>query len=336
VIALPLATLLAVLPLTPGVHADVVALHPPAEVDPFHDAGDLERAFRDNLGIQLWGRASVRDGGRLAGQTADQRVGEAADQLGDAAVAFWLERAADRVFALYVVGRRRGRAVVDVFTLPGGDGGETDSRGLALKVSEALDALLFEPTPAGRAPWIEAPRQLPADRGTAFELGVGVWDATARRSPAQETLAISVARRRPLGSLAVLELAAEGEIGSGRQMRAAAGTVDTSEGGFGVAARALLLHRRWLAGGYLAAGVTTVAATGITAEGSRGERRLWIPTAGLGADLRLRLSTALELRIAGEVGGSAERHRLAVNEQPVLDLGRFYVASGISLVFLAR
>jgi len=104
----------------------------------------------------------------------------------------------------------------------------------------------------------------------------------------------------------------------------------------GVAARALLLRSRWLAGGYAAAGVSMIDAQGTTREGARGSERLWIPTGALGADVRWRITSNLELRLAGQAGVSAWRPLLAINEVPVLDLGRFELSGRVSLVFVSR
>jgi hypothetical protein len=336
-----LATLLAVLPLTPAGSARVLALRPPAEVDPLGQQAEVERSFRDNLRLELWGRAALVDGdGPLQGGSADARVFEATERLGDAVVAFWLERTDERVQALYVVGRRRGRAVVEVFSLPpsSGDAAE-DGRVLALKVSEAIDALLFEPPPPRRNVWLDTPQPTapPGEPWLVFAGGIGFRDATVSHSPAQGLLAMSVAHRGRLpwpGT--VLELAAEGEIGSGRRANRMVGRVDTSEGGLGAAARVLRSFGPILAGGYTSLGMTTVAAEAESPAGGRGSDRLWIPTAALGADVRVPMSPRLALRLTGELGTSFTRHQLAINDQTVLDLGRFHVSGGISLVFLAR
>ena len=89
-------------------------------------------------------------------------------------------------------------------------------------------------------------------------------------------------------------------------------------------------------GGYAAAGVSMIDAQGTTRDGARGSERLWIPTGALGADVRWRITSSLELRLAGQAGVSAWRPLLAINEAPVLDLGRFELSGRVSLVFVSR
>ncbi len=339
--AVILATLIGVLPLTPAGPARVLALRPPPAIDPLHDQAELEHSFRDGLRIQLWGRATLHDGPRpLQGTTAEARVWEAAGQLGTAAVAFWLERTGPQTHALYVVGRRRGRAVVDIFDLPtagAGAGAGEGGRALALKVSEAIDDLLFAPPPPDRNTWLDSPRVPPAVPVMIFEAGVGVRDSNALRSAAQGLAAVALAQRRPLPRLGmVVELAGEAEVTTGREGHRAGGVVETSEAALAVAARALLLRSRFLAGGYAALGLTMIHAQGTTREGARGSERLWIPTGALGADVRWRITSRLELRLTGQAGAMARRQLLAINDVAVLDLGRFELSGRLSLVFVSR
>jgi len=135
-------------------------------------------ALGGELRIYLGDSAEVVFGAPLLGATLEARIAEATAALGEArdTLVTWLEAVpgpTGGVYVVVIVGRRNGRAVVDVGNIPASDG---STRLLALRVGAFLDETLATPVARAVLDTPIAPRlsAAPAERWIGAELVGGI------------------------------------------------------------------------------------------------------------------------------------------------------------------
>lgn len=255
--------------------------------------------------------------------------------------AIWLESVGlgdgTHLFALYVVGGKSGRAVLEVVRLPAESDSPDVDRTLALKASEIVEAAL-SPTVllsaqqqqnVARRPRSE-PRPLAIDEPRfAFELG-GALHAAPKRGT-QVALALGLSW---LVALRPLELDARvlGQLASDAVSAAPHRHVQLSESfvGAGLGLRTTGMVQLGLKGG---AGVLLLAAEGFSEETRTGAARVAVPSLSLGPELRIKLGR--RVRFGAELGGEwmAVRQRFKVDGVTVADFGRFRGNAQLTLTF---
>lgn len=303
----------------------------------------------ETLQIQLTGVAEVVAGPALEGATLPERVDFAVAQVAEheATLAVWLERGdphdGEVDVVLYVVGHKQGRLLVEVFHIPDTDGPALD-RAIALKVGEVLDGVLAPPPPeepeevAAPAPvaWVADPppaRKPPPSRVRSVPwIGLGVRGAAGLDQPAaQGGASLAVGFRRPTRAVdADVYLVASAH--SGMEREDAAGAVEVADRGV---ALGLAVHRpfgRLRAGGRAELGARFIGAKGVTALGTPGEKSVVVPEVWLGGEAELSTGARSAVRLGAGLGWAPDRQRLTINDEPVLDLGRFRPIVELSVV----
>lgn len=316
------------------VFATVVLLEATAAADVrvlvFTPEGEPSRPmFTEALRIQLADIATVVDGGALPSGSLADRVDHAAAAVAatGGTFALWLEEGGAGDFVLHVVGRRAGRAVVEIVRMPPAvEGPETD-RALAIKARDVIEGIL---APAADEDPVRALRPgRPAARGRlAYGLEVGIV-ATGGATDAQGGFGIGAAVR--FGSHVDLELYAAARFMSEVGTAAAAGDVDLAEQDLAAGLRVLGPGRVRL-GGTIEAGARWLHAEGTTDGGAMGTASELVPVLSAGPEARLRLRPGVELRAGLAAELAARRQRFALNDVPVLDVGRWRAVGTLALV----
>lgn len=256
--------------------------------------------------------------------------------------AIWLESVAlsdgTRLFALYVVGGKSGRAVLEVVRLPAESDGPDVDRTLGLKASEIVEAALSPAvllstdqrkklarsaplTPS--APVVDEPR-------LGLEMGGALLAAPERDTQVALALGLSW-----LFALRPLELDARlaGQLASDGVIAVPHRHVQLSESflGAGVGVRSTGTVQL---GAKLGFGFRLLAAEGFSDETRTGAARVAVPSLSLGPELRIKLGS--RLRFGAELGGEwmAIRQRFNVDGVTIADFGRFRANAQLSLAFL--
>jgi hypothetical protein len=286
------------------------------------------------LRIQLAGRGEVTAGPVLDGRTLPARVEEAraAARAQGAGLAVWVERArvegGGEEVLLVVVGEAEGRAVVQVFRVPGGPPADTE-RALALKVGSVLDALI---TTGAKHALVERPPplELPRPRvAWAPWLAAGLAGSS---SPGERDLTGALVLRGGAYKEA-WALGAELRLGLGDTWANAAGDVSTRE----------LDTTAVVALGELPGGLTVVAGAGArlvrgagtSYGGTEGTAWVALPLARLALEKSwdvgmLALTSGLDVSVA------TVRQRFSINDFEVADLGRFRAGLTLTLTWRGR
>jgi hypothetical protein len=290
------------------------------------------------LRIQLAGVGRVEVGPPAQGDGLAARVSHAAGLVAaaGATLAVWIERGAPdpadapHEFVLYLVGRDRSHALIEVFRLPAGDPAVID-RALALKVRDVLDQVLAREHAASAAGWLAAGHdQRPRPRRPCWLAEVGWSFAPALGAPGWQIgprLGGGVRhRRRPVD----LDLSAGIRLVDGFSAYSFAGSITTREVPLAVSLRATTGSRPAI-GGEVEVGVRWIEAVGVTPFGARGRIIRWLPTTYLGVTGALPLRHGVELRTSLGVDLALHRLRLAVNQVEILDLGRAHPRADLGL-----
>lgn len=303
-----------------------------------------QSGFVEALRIQLVGVGRVEAGPAVTGATLPEKIEQATSAVDEAGatLAVWIERGPATEgegidFILHVVGRKSGRVLVEVFRLPARDAPETD-RALALKVRDALDALLepsTEEMSGSPADWLgqHPPRPNPAHR-TRLMLEVGARVAPNIGAPeSQGALMVAAGARLPLRPLPV-DVYLAGWLPSGFSEATRSGSVDTDEIPVAVGARAVADLVRFSLDARVELGARFVTAHGVTPFGAEGDASVIVPSvvAGLGAARPLR--PGVDVRAFAGLEVSPWREKLTVNNIPVLDFGRARPILQVSVLVL--
>lgn len=301
------------------------------------------------LRLHLRGTARVElSRALLPAVPAPSRVALAAELVRSQGVDFalWLESVAlgneTRFFALYVVGARDGRAVLEVARLPAQVDSPDVDRTLALKASEIIEVSLAGSSPLSNRPAptatelpAPAPSKSPeplapeAPRHVALELG-GILSGASLQST-QSGLALGASW---LFATAPLEMDVRlfGQLWTdtvatrpGLRVHVA----DTFVGaGFGARSTGTVQL-----GMQLALGSHLLRAEGFAAGASTGTATLGLPSLSFGPELRLRLGRRISFGAGAYAEWMAIRQSFDVGGVPVEDWGRFRLGAQLSLIF---
>lgn len=262
----------------------------------------------------------------------------------------WTERKGAALL-LHIAGRRDGEPFIDQMHFEAGDEPAID-RAFALKIRDVLDELVIarlslslpDAGPPPRrgveqsVPRVVLARQEPPEAAWVIELGGRSMDGQGNGGHAAVVLSGSrQARLQPGTAERFAELYTELTLAPATTIRSPDGDMSTSavEGMLGVRAlTAAARHApaRWLGGVHLGAGAGLVRARGTTPQGASGTVRRLVPMLAAGVEGRLRISPRLAVRAAIGAAMSLRRQRFALNEMPIVDLGRYRVQGQLSLL----
>jgi hypothetical protein len=295
---------------------------------------DTERpappGFVDALRIQAAGLAEVVTGGRVEGATSAKVSGvEAPLETARASVGVWVE-SSDDLHLVYVVTRRRNRALVEVVRLPGDTSPETD-RALAIKVRDVLETVFAgaggqrDLTPTlrpERAPG-SSPRERPAPESHwSWLLQGGAAGVTGGNGSNDGELGAALATGARHGAR---QLFVEGVAGlwllEGTDRNVARAAVRTRELELSLSLRGLVDVETFAVGAHFGFVSRVVAAKGTAPDGRTGEATSLVPLLRLGPELRWRATRNVDLRAAGGFDLALARQRFSVVGEPVTDLG---------------
>lgn len=261
----------------------------------------------------------------------------------------WTERKGAALL-LHIAGRRDGAPFIDQMHFEAGDEPAMD-RAFALKIRDVLDELVIArlslslpdagPPPRRgveqRAPRVLA-RQAPPDAAWVIELGGRGMDGQGNGGHGAVVLSGSrQARLQPGTAERFAELYTELTLAPATTIRSPDGDMSTSavEGMLGVRALTAAVRQapeRWLGGIHLGAGAGLVRAQGTTPQGASGTARRLVPMLAAGVEGRLGISPRLAVRAAIGAAMSLRRQRFALNDMPIVDLGRYRVQGQLSLL----
>jgi hypothetical protein len=307
------------------------------------------------LRIQLLGswRLQVRDAPAAVSVAARVRQ---ASELAQSAAAFavvWADASdptpeGGREATAYVVGRREGRAVVQLVQVPGGRGPDLE-RSLALKIGEVLAELAQAPTEAASGGMLQPVAAQPPTQPVPPQ----AHEAAALSRPSELGLLLRAGARVALST-------AEGVARSGvgadagpslhwSQLLAAvtAGLVwyprasyehDANAVSLSELGARLLVSGQWRQGA-LGMGVhgglswSQLQARGRSAEGREGNADASSWSTAIGVEVEYALAANISLAASGDVRLMATRQRFEVNERGIVDLGRVQLGFGLDLIF---
>lgn len=284
----------------------------------------------------------------LAGEVADA---EQADWL------LWIEpaeaersagepSAASEQVVLYLVGRREGRALVEVVRVPASEGPEAD-RSLALKVGELIDAhgsakpalgnkVVASPAPAlAEAPpspvtpaadeprprvqlWLEAGGQLAlgGDAGAALDVLVALGPSVAV-------------------STLLIALPVELTVGLPRRVEQSGDEAEWSELGVALWAKLATRLDRLLLGGGLGAKLVFTDVEGTAASGKRGDAHDLLPALLASADGELLFTESFGARLALGAELRSKRRHFVLEGENIGNTGRVVPFARLSLIWHA-
>lgn len=298
----------------------------------------VRSGLEPSLRIQLRGEAEVETQRVDWSAQLPARI-EAAGQLANQTGADWVvwaeppvdpERDAPRDYALiYLVGRRDGRALVEVVRVPGNSGPDVD-RSLALKVHELISqadgaayALGNAPVPDPALAKAAAQKPKPArERRVQLWLEAGVQTISEGNAglAADVLVALGPSFAAPRFVLAVpLELS----LGLPRSVERSAGEVRWTE--LGVAAWVRLLARvgsKVLLGGGVGGKLDFSSSDGIAPSGRRGSARDMLPALLVSLDAELLITSQIGARFLLGLAQRTSRQRLLVEGTEIADTGR--------------
>lgn len=291
--------------------------------------------FVDALRIQAAGVAEIVTGGEVKGTLPEKVKGvDAPLESQRASVGVWVE-VSNELHLVYVVTRRRNRALVEVVRLPGGASPETD-RALAIKVRDLLDSLFAgsggepevvstlrperaeaRPTPA------PAPTPPPAPAlSWSWLLQGGFAGVTRGNGSMDGQLGAALASGVRRGSRTwFLEGLAGVWFLSGTDDDFRGAAVRTRELELELSSRALFARERFALGLHLDAALRVLSAHGTASDGRTGEATSFIPLLRLGPEARFRASKNVDVRGAGGFDLALRRQRYSVVGEEVTDLG---------------
>ena len=261
-------------------------------------------------------------------------------QAEGAEFAVWLESAAlgdgSTLFALYVVGGRPGRAVVEVVRLPAESDGPDVDRTLALKTSEIIEAALApaavlaapatRPAPVhlAAAPPAPAVRRLGLELSGALRSVTSVDDAEVGLGLGASVVAVP----SPLAfdvRLAAFLLSESVVSGAGRRVR-----VSETDFQLGVGLRSSGTVQL---GARLDADLRLLQAVGFVATNQTGDALVLVPSIAAGPELRLELGSRMAFSAHVSAEWMVVRQTFVVGGAETADLGRLRGNAQLSLIF---
>jgi hypothetical protein len=260
-------------------------------------------------------------------------------------VAAGASRPSDQV-VLYLVGRRDGRALVEVVHVPASEGPEAD-RSLALKVGELIDAhgsaaqvlgnaTAPSPAPAPSeappSPVTRAPDEPPA-RVQLWIEGGGQLAIEGDGGPALDVLVAL----GPSVALPTLFIALPIELTLGLPRRVARGDDDAEWSELGVALWAKLATRldRVLLGGGLGGKLVFTDVEGTAASGKRGDAHDLLPALLASADGELLFTDSFGARLALGAELRLKRRQFVLEGENIGNTGRIVPFARLSVIWHA-
>jgi hypothetical protein len=308
------------------------------------------RGLVEALRVQLLRAAEVAEGPALPPGSLSDQVERAALALeaSSATLVVWMHAgpragSPQRDHELLVMARHRERALLVVTRVPPGEPAETD-RALALKIREVLDEVLAEQRRApDLAPLIAraSSRPAPASRDgpqVEQELGVAalaevgcVLTTGAADGGLQPGASFGAGARVTRAALAA-EIVASAAFLASLEAETAQGRASVREADL---ASGLRVHHRWSRvglGGFAAAGVRLLDASGTSSSGGEGTTQRTTAHVVAGPDLRVVVAGPLEARAAVGLEIEAKRQRFTIQGEPVIDLGHVRGVAHMSLL----
>jgi hypothetical protein len=297
------------------------------------------------LHIQLTGvaRLDVRQDIVNTGISARIQAASGLARSDDVLVVTWTEPAVElagggREAVLYVVGRKQGRALLEVVRVPGGEGPDVE-RSLALKLREVIDEVrhnrarattvdvTLEPvqsgtpaSPAGR--WGEA-AAVAAALTPLDGRDSGQWGGRMSGGAALRAGPFRLSGLLQMGVFPLVEIEREAAV------------VRFYELAPGLLVRAQFDHRPWwfgLRGGPQLSVVDAEA----RAEGSEGEASEVLASFLVGAEVELTIGGGVGIAAAIDLEGRFTRQFFTVAGERVMDLGRVRPIASIALTWHGR
>lgn len=295
--------------------------------------------FVPSLRIHLPANTPVIDGGTLRPGTSSERIEQAlgAAELHAALAAVWVEGPVARrdgtgELVLYVVGRKEGRAIVDVLRVPTGDANQLDDgvdRSLALKVSQVLSDLMHGGDVIDATP----------EDGDTFDSGTG----TSREDTWRGTAQVGVLLRTPSGTvemqpglrvaagvqcpsrmlgLGALDLLLRIHLSPRVRDTNDAGEIELSELAPAVEAAWSIAVGSVSLGASLGVQLRAITLSGQTALGAQGDDSTWILSLNAGPMARIALHRNLAITLGADLESSLQRRRYTINDTLTGDTGR--------------
>lgn len=287
--------------------------------------------FVQALRIQLADMAAVIEGGGVPEGALAVQVEQAAAAVARAGATFalWLEEAGGGDFVVHVVGRRAGRAIVEIVRMPAAADGPETERALAIKARDVIEEILAPAAPDDPVRALR-PARAPVRPAAAllYSVEVGIVGAGGA-SDLQGGLIVAAALRT--GGPVAGELYAVARFVAGIADSDERGQITVGEQSGAVGIRVLGAGRLRV-GGAAELGARWLHAQGTTSQGTMGATSAVVPTVSAGPELRLHLRSGVELRTAVAAEVALWRQRFALNDEPVLDLGRFRALGTVSLL----
>jgi hypothetical protein len=300
------------------------------------------------LRIQLTGLAEVRCVPDSASASLAERLAASRQRVASEAslLGVLLERDEDpRLVRMYLVTGAGEQAALAIERIE--DRPEPDvDRSLSLKVLDAYELISFVDsalpdkgesaaavlaTPENR-PVLSPDGQSPRDPARPFllsfvELGGGLGVGDGVWGVANVLLGVGRASARSR-----YELALGARLSSPQQERSSLGSVSVRERGPLLAARLNARFGRFELGGSAHLLLVFAEAVGVTSDGEDGRENTIAAVLGLGPELRVRLFRQAYLRLAPSLELWTTRQRYAVDNQVMIDRGRFSLTLPLSLL----
>ncbi len=297
------------------------------------------------LRVQLLRDAAVEAGPSLHHGTLADQVAEATAALDarDATLVVWLHAAPPDggEHELFVVARRRSRALLVVTQVPRGDARETD-RALALKIHEVVDEVLAERASGegltslvvGDAPLTMSPtggEEVAPRLAFVAEAGGTIVTGGASAGGVRPGAVVGGGGRIASARFAG-EVLIEATFLDGIMVKSPVGVARARESDLAGDVRALARLGALSVGGGLRAGVHLLDAAGLSTDGGRGSAERTLPFIGVAPELRIAPIEHLEIRAAAGADVATRRQRFSIHDRSVIDLPPARAQATISLV----
>jgi hypothetical protein len=281
----------------------------------------VEPSLAAAIRIQLAGVAEVRLHPAIE-MTLEERIEAVARTLSaqEADLGLWVETStAPYQTIVFILRERDGVPSVETASVAGALAPDLE-RALALKVLEIVGP---------RSVDLEAD---PSASVLRFSAEIGALGTIAREGRGQVGGHLGLGGRYQRDRF-LIELHTGARLFSGLAGESSAGGIELSEWSWSLGLRALLsLGALWLGVG-VDGSLRFLRADGRTPAGSEGRTSLLVPALAGGLELRAPIwAELLEARVFAGPGLNLKRQQLAVNQTPVLDLGRWYGVAQLSLV----
>jgi hypothetical protein len=292
----------------------------------------------DSLAIHLPRDVALRLGPRPSAAATGARVRQAQRELGRARglLALWVDEdrleGNEREVVVYMVARRRGRALVEVVRVRAGADAELD-RAIAVKAREVLEVVTAPPEDLAAAVAEPAPTSPAEALGVGLALDLAFFGATASGAGADPQLGgIAGAGFALRGQSWFAEALFRARLPSLLGDDIPEGRVEVREVALGGALRAGWRDAPLRLGALVALDARWLSAEGTTPRGASGAADRVVPAIAFGPELGVAPLDWLLARATVGVELAWRRQRFLVNDEPILDVG---VARGMAEIGLS-